>query len=325
MQNRDQELHVIFGTGPVGLTLAEQLRDSGKQVRLVNRSGKGQVPAGVELVAGDALQSEVVRTLCQEAVAAYHCANVSYEQQVTIIPRLQESIIEGVAAAGAKLIVTDTLYMYGQTHGQAMKESSPYAATTRKGRMRAKVAETYLKAHSEGKVRVALGRAADFFGPRVLNSALGDHVFPAALTGKSIQLLGNIDLPHSYSYIEDVARTLALLGERDEALGKVWHVPVVTPVVTQREMTQQIGKMLGRPVHIQALPKLALQAAGLFNPVMHEMVEMFYQYTEPQIVDASAIEQAFGLRATPLEEAIRATIQWYQEQQVNVQGVSERA
>jgi nucleoside-diphosphate-sugar epimerase len=317
MKNTQNELHVIFGTGPVGLTLAEQLSASGKQVRLVNRSGKGQAPAGAELVAGDALQAEVVRTLCQGATAVYHCANVAYEQQVEIIPRLQESIIEGVAATGAKLIVTDTLYMYGQMHGQVMKESSPHAATTRKGRMRARVAETYLTVHREGKVRVALGRAADFFGPRVLNSALGDRAFPAALAGKSIQLFGNIDLPHSYSYIGDVASTLALLGERDEALGRAWHVPVVTPVVTQREMAQQISKTLGKPVRIQVLPKLAIQAAGLFNPFVYEMVEMFYQYTEPQIVDASAIEQAFGLHATPLDEAIRATVQWYQKQLVN--------
>lgn len=322
MKNIPQELHVIFGTGPVGLTLASQLEAAGKQVRLVNRSGKGQAPAGVELVAGDALQSDVVRTLCQGAATVYHCANVSYEQQVAIIPRLQESIIEGVAPTGAKLIVVDTLYMYGQTHGQVMKESSPNAATTRKGQMRARVAEAYLAAHREGKVRIALGRAADFFGPRVLNSALGDRVFPAALVGKSIQLLGDIDIHHCYSYIGDVARGLALLGERDEALGRVWHVPVVTPVVTQRDMAQLIGKTLGKPVHIQALPKLAIQALGLFNPFMHEFVEMFYQYTEPQIVDASAIGQAFGLHATPLDEAIRATVQWYQEQQVNTKSVS---
>jgi nucleoside-diphosphate-sugar epimerase len=318
MSNNKQELHVIFGTGPVGLTLAEQLLAAGKQVRLVNRSGKGQVPAGTELIAGDALQSDVVRTLCRGAVAAYHCANVPYQQQVEIIPRLQASIIEGVAAVGARLIVTDTLYMYGQTDGAVMKESSPYAATTRKGQMRARVAEAYLKAHREGKVRVALGRAADFYGPRVLNSVLGDRVFPAALAGKPIQLLGNIDLLHSYSYMGDVARTLKVLGEREEALGKVWHVPVVTPPVTQREMVQQIGKVLGKPVHMQTFPRIAIQAAGVFDPVMREMVEMFYQYTEPQIVDASAIEHAFDLRATPLDEALPATIEWYQKQQRNV-------
>jgi nucleoside-diphosphate-sugar epimerase len=151
---------------------------------------------------------------------------------------------------------------------------------------------------------------------------MGNRVFPAALAGKPLQLLGNIDLPHSYSYIGDVASGLALLGERDEALGRVWHVPVVTPVVTQRAMAQLIGKTLGKPVHIQTIPRVAIQALGLFNPFMHEFAEMFYQYTEPQIVDASAIEQTFGLHATPLDDAIRATIQWYQEQQVNAQGVS---
>lgn len=322
MKNNQNELHVIFGTGPAGTTLAEQLSAAGKQVRLVNRSGKGQAPAGVELVAGDALQSDVVRDLCQGAATVYHCANVPYEQQVEIIPRLQKSMIEGVALTGAKLIVTDTLYMYGQTHGQIMKESSPNAATTRKGQMRARVAEAYLTTHREGKVRVALGRAADYFGPRVLNSALGDRVFPAALAGKSIQVFGNIDLPHCYSYIGDVARGLALLGERDEALGRVWHMPVVTPVVTQREMAHLIGTTLGKPVHIQVLPRVVVQAIGLFNPFIHEFVEMLYQYTEPQIVDASAIEQAFGLQATPVDEAIRATVQWYQEQHVNAKSVS---
>ena len=149
MKNIHNELHVIFGTGPVGTTLAEQLSTAGKHVRLVNRSGKGSAPAGVELVAGDALQSDVVRNLCQGAATVYHCANVSYEQQVAIIPRLQESMIEGVAPTGAKLIVTDTLYMYGQTHGQVMKESSPNAAITHKGQMRSRVSEAYLTAHHE--------------------------------------------------------------------------------------------------------------------------------------------------------------------------------
>jgi nucleoside-diphosphate-sugar epimerase len=75
---------------------------------------------------------------------------------------------------------------------------------------------------------VSLGRSADFFGPRVLNSALGDRVFPAAIANKPVQLLGNLDLPHSYTYIEDVARGLATLGDRPEALGQAWLLPVVT-------------------------------------------------------------------------------------------------
>lgn len=311
-----KQLHVIFGTGPVGTTLADELLARGRRVRLVNRSGTGQVPAGAELVKGDAMRAETVRDLTSGAAVVYHAANVAYQDQVDVMPKLQQSVLAGLAGGGARLVVMDTLYMYGETHGRTMTESTPFQATTRKGRMRAQLAQNYLKAHHDGVVPVTLGRAADFYGPRVRNSSLGDRVFPQALAGRRAQLLGNIDLPHSYSYIGDVARTLSLLGERDDAYGRAWHVPVTPPEMTQRVMVGLIAQALGRPVGVLALPKLAIQAFGLFDPMSRELVEMFYQYQEPQIVDAGAVAQTFGLAPTPAEEAIRATIRWYQTQAV---------
>lgn len=305
------ELHVIFGTGPVGLTLADELLARGRRVRLVNRSGKGKPAPGAELVKGDALRSDAVRDLTQGAAVVYHAANVAYQDQVEVMPSMQQSILAGVAASGAKLVVMDTLYMYGKTQGRVMTESTPFAATTRKGRMRAQLAEEYLRADRAGRVRVTLARAADFYGPRVLNSALGDRVFPQALAGKRVQLMGDIDLPHSFSYIGDVARSLAVLGENEAAFGRAWHVPVTPPAMSQRDIINVIGQVLGKPVRVFAFPKLAIRAFGLFDPFMREFVEMFYQYQEPQIVDASAIDHAFGVKATPVEEAIRNTVQWY--------------
>lgn len=308
------ELHVILGTGPVGTTLADELLAQGKRVRLVNRSGKGDVGAGAEVVKGDLLQPEVVRDLSHGAAVVYHAANVAYQDQVAVMPRMQESILEGAAASGAKLVVMDTLYMYGQTHGQVMTEDTPFAATTRKGRMRAHLAQRYLQAHREGMAQVTLARSADFYGPRVRNSALGDRVFPQALAGKRVQLMGNVDLPHSYSYIGDVARSLAVLGQSEAAYGRAWHVPVTPPALSQRAIAQMIGEVLGKPVRMLAFPKLAIRAFGLFDPFMREFVEMFYQYQEPQIVDASAIAHTFGLTATPVADALRSTIRWYQTQ-----------
>jgi len=49
------ELHVVFGTGPLGKYTARELVKLGKTVRMVNRSGKAdQLPDGVEVVPGDA-------------------------------------------------------------------------------------------------------------------------------------------------------------------------------------------------------------------------------------------------------------------------------
>lgn len=314
------ETHVIFGTGPAGTTLAEELLAHGKGVRLVNRSGKGEVAPGAELIKGDVMQSTVVHDLTRDAAVVYHCANVPYQDQVEIMPQMQQSILAGVAASGAKLVVMDTLYMYGETHGKPMTETTPHAATTRKGRMRAQLAHTYLQAHRDGSVQVTLGRAADFYGPRVRNSALGDRVFPQALGGKRAQLMGNIDLPHSYSYIGDVARTLAALGQSEAAYGRAWHVPVTPAAMSQRAMVKVVEQAVGREVRVLALPKLAIQTFGLFDPFMREFVEMFYQYQEPQIVDASAIERTFGVTATPVQDAVRSTVEWYRQQQGKAKG-----
>lgn len=309
------ELHVIFGTGPAGITLAEELLAKGKRVRLVNRSGKGQVPGGIELVAGDASKLATVQELSQGAAVVYNCTHAAYENWPEILPRLQENMIEGAACARAKLVVIDTLYLYGETHGQIMTEAMAHTATSRKGRLRAELAWGYLQAHRVGKVRVALGRAADFFGPRVLNSTLGQYVFPAALSHQPVLTLGNIDLPHSYSYMPDIARGLAALGEYDEALGRDWLLPVA-PAVTTCEVINMIGAKIGEPVQTMNVASIEqARQLGIFDGTFaNEYTELFYQYTEPQIVDSSAIEQTFGIRATPLDEAIRTTIQWYREQ-----------
>lgn len=309
---RQAEKHVVFGTGPVGLTLTDHLVAQGKQVLIVNRSGRANVPSGVEARAADATDPDTVIALCRGAHAVYHCANVPYAEQYDVIPRLQKALIAGAAAAGAKLIVTDSLYSYGETHGRPMTEDTPFAATARKGLLRARSVEGYLEAHRSGIVRVVLGRAADFFGPRVTNSSFGERVFPLALQGKPAQLLGNIDLPHSYSYIGDVARGLAMLGERDEALGKAWLLPV-TPVTTTRDMIRLVEEALGHPVRVQTVPKIAVQLIGLFDKQMRELVEMFYQYSEPQIVDSRRFEETFGWSATPLEKAIPATVDWFRQ------------
>ena len=314
LENNQNGLHVVLGTGPVGLTLTDVLLAQGKQVRVVSRHGKATVPAGVELLAADITDIDAAKEVCRGAAVVYNCTNpASYAEQVAMVPRQQAGIIAGAASAGAKLIVTESLYMYGKTHGVPMTEDTPHTATTRKGRMRAETSARYLQAHQDGIVQVALGRAADFYGPLVLNSALGYLVFPPALIGKPVQVLGNVNLPHAYSYMGDVARGLATLADSPKALGHAWLLPVA-PAVSTQEIIRLIGSALGHPIKIIAIPKVAVQAMGLFNPTMREMVEMFYQYTEPQIVNSCRFENTFGWKATPVAEGVRQTIEWFKAQ-----------
>ncbi|MFF4505205.1 NAD-dependent epimerase/dehydratase family protein [Streptomyces sp. NPDC001401] len=301
--------HTVLGSGPAGTTLARELARRGHSVRLVDRKAEGPALDGIERFAADVSTAEGARVAVAGADVVYHCVNVAYHLQVEVMPRIQEAVLGAVQATGARLVVLDTLYPYGETGGAVMTEDSPWKATSRKGRMRAELDEKYLAAHREGRARVVLGRSADFVGPGVLNSSLGAAVFPGALTGGEVLGLGDIDLPHSCTSIEDVAAGLATLGEHPEGDGRVWHLPTA-PAVSTREIHKMIEDRVGGPLNVVVLPEPG--PIGPFDEqFMAEYAEMFYQHTEPQIVDSSAFEQAFGVAPTPLARTLDATLEWY--------------
>jgi nucleoside-diphosphate-sugar epimerase len=304
------ELHVVFGTGPVGMAVMDDLVSKGKRVRMVNRSGRAGVPESVEVLGGDATDNTFAREASAGASVVYFALNPPYTQWTELFPPLQAGVIEGAAAAGAKLVAVENLYMYGLTGGRPLTEDLPYDPNTRKGTVRARMSQELMEAHTSGKVRVATGRASDFFGPRVLVSAAGEQVFGRAAEGKGAQVAGDPDQPHTYTYAPDIGRGLVVLGEREEALGQAWHLPSPKTVTTRRfvEMSFEEG---GKPARLQAAPKILLRAIGLFNPGIRETIEMLYEFEEPFVVDHSKFEKAFGEHATPLREAIGDTVRWY--------------
>jgi len=307
------ELHVIFGAGPVGQAVMSELVAKGKRVRIVSRSGKIDAPAGVQVAAGDAADPAATRACCAGAAVVYNCTNAPYTAWPEQFPPLQAGVLAGAMAAGAKLVVMENMYMYGSTDGQPLTEDLPYAARTRKGRTRARMAEELLAVHASGKVRVAIGRASDFFGPGVRTSAAGERIFARAVAGKAAQITGDPDMPHTYTYMPDIGRGLVILGERDEALGHAWHLPSA-PAVSTRAFVRLAFEAAGYPPRIQTLPSLLVRGLGLVMPIMRELAEMLYEFEEPFVVDHSNFARAFGDHATSLMEAVRATVAWYQEQ-----------
>lgn len=305
-----KELHVILGAGPVGLALMDALAASGKKVRIVNRNGVKSLPGGVENLRGDIASLDFARTTAQGATHVYDALNAPYDKWPGVFPPLQRGAIEAASSAGARLIVLENLYMYGLTHGKPMTEDMPNAAATINGKVRAQMSEELLAAHRDGKVRVTILRAADFIGPHAVESSLGGRVIYAALAGKSASVLGNPDLPHTYSYVPDVARAMIMLGGADDAFGQIWHVPNAETIST-RQYIEQIYAYVAKPTRIAPAPKPILWLLGRFDPVMASVYEMSYQFEEPFILDHSKFVRAFGDISTPIRDIIPATVAWY--------------
>ena len=302
-------LHVVLGAGPAGTAIAAELAERGLTVRQVARAPITEAPAGVETVQADLSSVEAAVAATDGADVIYHAVNVAYHLQVDVLPGIADALLGAARVHRAKLVVLDNLYPYGEADGEAITEQTPWAARTRKGLLRAELDRRYLEAHGSGKVRVALGRSADFFGPGVVNSTLGGAFFPGALTGSPVLGLGDISLPHSYTFIRDVGRGLVTLGTDDRGDGRVWHLPT-NPAVSTTEIHDIVADLTGHPLNVEVLDEPV--AYGPFDAqFMAEYAEMFYQHLIPQNVVSSAFEQQFGIPPTPLREALAATVEWY--------------
>ena len=167
-----------------------------------------------------------------------------------------------------------------------------------------------LAAHHAGRVEVAIGRASDYFGPGTIRSALGETVFATALTGRTAQVMGDPDTPHSYSYTPDVAAALVTLGTRPDACriglapprGRGPHHPA----------DHRPRLRAGRPSAPSfAAGRTTLRLLGLVKPAMREYLHTLYQFTDRWVVDDTKFRDTFGDHATPLDDALATTLQWY--------------
>jgi nucleoside-diphosphate-sugar epimerase len=242
----------------------------------------------------------------------YHCVNPPYAKWPELHPPLMDAAIEGAAAGGARLVFGDNLYAYGPVDGP-LTEGLPYRATGPNGRVRAQIAETLMRAHGSGRIQATIGRGSDFFGPYARQSTVGDRVFARAISGKPAQVLGNPDLPHTVTSIEDFGRALVTLGERDEAWGEVWHVPNAE-AVTMRRFVEMVFEAAGRSARLRVAPRWGIALATLFDPTMRAVKEQAYQSQRPWVVDSTKFERTFGWTATPLRDAVAATVAWFQGQ-----------
>jgi len=307
----NSNLHIVIGAGATGTATARQLATTGAQVKVVTRSGSGPALPGVELIAADASDQTHLAQIATGAHAIYNCANPPYNKWTTDWPPLAASLLATAEATGARLVTLSNLYAYAKPSAP-MKATDPLDPPSVKGAVRAAMWDEALAAHRSGRVQVTEARASDFIGPQVGDSGhMGDRVVPRVLKGKSVSLLGELDVAHSWTAIDDVARTLVTLGRDDRALGRPWHVPTAAPM-SQRELVHRMCELAGvDPVKVSQLPGIAITLAGLVMPVMRELKEVAYQFQAPFVIDSQETSDVFGLEPTPLDDTLVATLASY--------------
>jgi nucleoside-diphosphate-sugar epimerase len=311
------DLHVVLGAnGGLGSAVIRELVKQDKRVRAVSRSAVKGTNSGnqVEFVRGDITNASQMGKICQGASVIYHCTNAPYAEWVKALPLMMTGVISGAERSGAKVVYGDNVYMYGQVSG-LIKPDLPDRATGHKGVVRAKIANELMQAHHLGRIQSTIGRSSDFFGPRVLNSMMGEVVFQALIEGKSLNLIGKLDMPHTYTFIEDFARGLVTLGDREEALGQIWHIPSAETITT-RQFLDIIFDEARQTRKVRTVSPLMLNLLGFFSPMLRELKEISYEFEQPFVIDHRKYEIVFGSHTTPHSEAIHKTISWFRDKTI---------
>lgn len=305
------ELHVVFGAGQVGPFLAQRLAQAGKEVRLVRRSAEDPGLDGVQFARADAFDESSVVEAAGGAAVIYHCMNpATYSAKAwgRELPLLQRNLVSAARRLGARLVVLDNLYALGRTGGAPMTEATPANPCSRKGEIRARLAREREAANLQGDLRIATGRAADFYGPRGVGTHFADRFFKPLLAGKPVAEVVNPDTPHTYHFIPDVAAGLAALGLDTEAAG-VFNLPC-QPAESTRDLANRLAAAIQRPVVVQRMAPWLLKVLGLGMPIIKELGEMAYQWEEPFLVDDGKFRARFGEVCASRDEAARATVAW---------------
>lgn len=306
------DLHVVVGGGAVGTATALRLAEAGYRARVITRSGSGPAHPAIERVAADAADPDALRSLVVGAATAYNCANPPYHRWASAWPPLAASLLSAASAADAVLVTMGNLYPYGLVDG-LMTEDLPLAATGVKGRVRTAMWADALAAHRRGDVRVTEARASDFIGPRIGSQGhLAERFVPRLLAGKPVMhVMGPVDVPHSWTAVQDVAAALVVLGTDERAWGRPWHVPT-NPPRSYRQVAEDVCRNAGVPLPpVRSLPGWALRAAGVAVPMMRELQEVRYQFTRSFVLDSSAFETTFEVAPTPWDEVVDATVAYW--------------
>jgi nucleoside-diphosphate-sugar epimerase len=295
---------VILGGGPVGLSIAEQLGQTGRASVIAQRRRPAALPPGAEFEACDALDAVALARIMRDAGALICTIGLPYDAAAweTTWPKVMENMLAACSASGARLIFIDNLYMYGP-QDEPLREDMPMAATGRKGKVRAAITRQW----QASGVRVAALRAPDFYGPGVANSIFGTPTLGALAAGRTAQLVVKPDAPHVLAYVPDIARAaILLLDAPDDVYGQVWHAPSA-PARSPREILAMAARRLGVKPRAIAMPGWLMPLVGLFMPFIREWHETAFQHDRSFLVDSSKFEHRFGMKPTPLEEGIPLT------------------
>jgi nucleoside-diphosphate-sugar epimerase len=304
---------VLGSTGSLGSAIVNELTSSGKPVRaLVRNPDKARrvfaSPDKVELVEGSV---EDVRALEKafDGVELFHnCVNAPYPQWSTL-PEIHGRITQVASKAKARMVFPGNVYIYGHTGTEIVREDHPRNPSSRKGRIRLQLEDSFMRLSRDGAVPCVIVRFPDYYGPN--SASIVDGIFRSALKNKKARWYGRLDVMHEFIFISDAGKAMLIAAGRPDAVGQDFNVPGPEPIRV-RDWIARVFEQAGFEPKMTGTSRTLVRLTGLFNGTAREFAEMQYLTEEPLILDGSKFTSFFGTNypTRSYEDGIRETLTW---------------
>jgi nucleoside-diphosphate-sugar epimerase len=163
-------------------------------------------------------------------------------------------------------------------------------------------------AAKRGDFQVVILRAGDFYGPGSEGDWY-DQIIMREIKARKVSLQGTPGVGHSWAYLPDLARAFEALAAVRGTLGSFERFHFAGHYATPEQVGAAIAKASPVPLKSGMFPFWMLQAYGLIDPVIREVVKMRYIWRNPLRLTDPRLEEILGKGFnTPFEAAVAATV-----------------
>lgn len=309
---------VTGAAGFIGSHLTERLVRAGHSVRaFVRYNGRddrghldrlpSEVRGSLEVHRGDLKDPESVRKAVADREWVFHLGALiaipySYQNPLDVTQTNvlgTQHVLDAALAAGSieRVVLTSTSEVYGTARYVPIDEEhplqgqSPYAAT--------KIGADALgiSYHRAFGLPVAVLRPFNTFGPRQSARAIIPTIISQAL-GRPKVRLGSLEPRRDLTYVKDTAAGFVAIAGCDAAIGRVVNIGRGEDL-TIGELVERIGRILGRPIEVEA-------DSARVRPAASEVGRL--------LAGTKLAEALWGWRPEySLDDALAETIDWVRE------------
>lgn len=298
---------IIFGAkGRFGRAATKAFQKAGWHVRVLARSWPDSGENGLEQVTGNALNSEDLIKAAEGCDVIVNALNPPYQKWVRDLPTLTRNAILAAKSSGATIMIPGNVYNYGEDMPSLLNEETPTVPTSRKGRLRQEMENTY--ARTDG-IRTIILRGGDFI-ERNQTGNWFDSQITAKVDKGTIMYPGPLDRVHAWAYLPDMADAMVGLAEKRDQFASFEQFGFPGFTLTGRDLVTQIEIVTGGKLKVKSMPWGLVRMLALVMPSMWEVSEMSYLWRVPHAVDGTKLEAILPeMETTPVELALADALQ----------------